>query len=146
LAELGIKPVPIGKQGATCKNSSADILLWLAPFPKCWQCYLELREQVHLGVKFADHQVVICAAYAQGAKKKEIMFDWWGDTMKNRAQSEGPPDPFRSEWPDNPFIVPERYYGCTRNCAGNPVRPDLAGYPQSGRPSFPSCMEPTNHK
>src|SRR5207244_3615476 len=42
---LGLVPVNPPKYGATCKNSSADILELLTPFPKCWQCYLEERDK-----------------------------------------------------------------------------------------------------
>ena len=141
LSELGIKPVRSGKRGASCKNSSADILRWLAPFPKCWQCYLELREYAILGKRWSDHQVIICEAYSDGQKKKEIMFDWWGDTMNNVSCSGGTPDPFRKEYPDNPWVVRDRYDQCTTGCNGKPAHPELPGFPASGKPPFSASTE-----
>jgi hypothetical protein len=143
MASLGIKPVPIGKHGASCKNSSGDILLWLTPFPKCWQCYLELREKVHLGIKFADHQVIICDGYTKEGRKNEIMFDWWGDTMNGTQNSGGSPDKFRHEWPDNPFVPLDSRYNCTTDCQGNPTHPEKPGYPQPGKLHFPNCQTDT---
>ena len=119
----GIKPVGPGKPGGTCKNSSLDIIDWLAPYPPCWKCHLEERNyfspQKDPKDSRRDHQVIICVAYLAGGKKhKEIIFDWWGDTYHTFSsnQSGGPPDKFRREY-RYPIRIIERPF--TTDCDGN---------------------------
>jgi RHS repeat-associated protein len=100
-ARLGLKPVRPRKYGATCKASSRDILAFLAPFPKCWQCYLEERDRYPNDITdtYSDHQAVICIGYEAGAvKSREIIFDWWGDVKYRLNRSGGSPDWFRNEY------------------------------------------------
>jgi RHS repeat-associated protein len=87
---------------ATCKMSSWDVLEFLVPTPRCWQCYLEERnrypEAEDPNDVRSDHQVVICVGYTSSGAKKEIMFDWWGHTLNSRVWSGGTPDRFRQEY------------------------------------------------
>ena len=124
-ARLGLKPVPIGQPGASCKNSSLDVLAWLASptFPKCWECNLELREVRQLFIKWADHQVVVCTASSNGIKKEEIAFDWWGDNTWNREDSGNTPTRFRREYPDNATTILSTESFSVIDCDGNPLHP-----------------------
>lgn len=101
----GITPAPGGGAGATCKNSSQDIIDWLAPFPPCWRCHLEERNYYSPkddpNDTCWDHQVIICTAYLPGSvKSKEIIFDWWGDVhyWYKSDVSGGPPTAFREAY------------------------------------------------
>lgn len=67
---LGITPSwppPYGSGRASCKNSSMDVLDYLVPTPRCWQCYLEERNHYKPAEdpkdERLDHQVVICVGY-----------------------------------------------------------------------------------
>ncbi|MCX8154905.1 MAG: hypothetical protein N3J91_00400 [Verrucomicrobiae bacterium] len=134
--ELGLRPADPGKPGATCKNSSADILRWLAPFPPCWICYLELRSKNVLFWVF-DHQVIVCLGYTRSSSTpKEIIFDWWGDIRYGRTLSGGPAIHFRREYPYDPWWTQDPYQFAVTSCDGTPLRPDL---PQ--RCGFQACVE-----
>ncbi|PWU10511.1 MAG: hypothetical protein C5B50_25470 [Verrucomicrobia bacterium] len=123
---LNLLPAALGKPGASCVNSSSDILRWLAPFPKCWVCYLENRDRVDYNILRHDHQVVVCRGYTSASTApREIMFDWWGDTENTLSRSGGSPDPFRQEYPLGPWVTPERYTGAITDCSGNPIDPRL---------------------
>ena len=128
---LGLTPVRPGEVGASCKNSSGDILEWLQPFPTCWRCHLEERDK-HPGgdPDRSDHQVIICRSYGKdGAFKNEIMYDWWG-----RGKWKTPKD-FRDSFPYLPgtgkCYSPPAYSGCD----GKPVTPTQ---PRCG---FDNCIE-----
>jgi RHS repeat-associated protein len=123
--QLGLRPAPPGqKTGATCKNSSIDIIDWLAPYPSCWRCYLEQRNYFSPtedpNDDRLDHQVIICSAYAPGAKLvKEIIFDWYGDTSHPLLpQSGGSPDKFKGDYKYPGGFAYNPYYS---DCSGNPV-------------------------
>jgi RHS repeat-associated protein len=91
---LGLTPVNPPKQGATCKNSSLDFINWLLPYPPCWYCYLEERDYTanDPNDQGFDHQVIICNAYGSlGSIKKQIMFDWWGQTTWNKPYGDENP-------------------------------------------------------
>jgi hypothetical protein len=135
LAAQGFKPVEIGEKGASCKNSSGDILSeWLLPTPKCWKCTLEVRNHF-ADLLGQDHQVVICRSFPKDGPSKEVIFDWWGDTTHATHESGGPPDAFRKRWPyvndkkspDNVF-----YTQCSN---GQPARPHTAHH------TFNACRE-----
>jgi RHS repeat-associated protein len=135
-SQLGITPVDPGQVGASCKNSSADILRWLAPFPSCWTCYLEVRDR-RVYIWQYDHQVIVCLGYTKDSRApKEIMFDWWGDTKHHRNWSGGPAERFRYEYPLNPGIAADRYSGAVTGCDGIPVHSNL---PQDC--NFGACLE-----
>jgi len=132
-ATQGLYPADIGKEGASCKSSSSDILgEWLLPTPKCWKCTLEHRN-LFPDLKGYDHQTIICTSYPKEGHSKEIIFDWWGDVKNKAHQSGGSPNVFRSKWPyfnqcqDNPFYT---------QCDGSPARPHTPAH------SFPSCGKP----
>ncbi len=143
-AKLGLKPVPTNTPGASCKNSSIDIIDWLFPTPRCWRCYLQEHNKYSPSEDpndtLLDHQVIICTAYQKdGTKLKEILFDWWGDEKYKRGQpgqppplSGGPPDPIRIKYPypkdpiDNPFYTP---------CNGSPPS-------NCPKPGFDACTAP----
>ena len=144
----GFKPVYSGKEGASCKNSSQAIIWSLAPYPKCWQCYLDLRRKYNslpLRDKIADlltfwtppsqildHQIVICAAYNKDGKKaKEIVFDWWGDNRHGKLYSGGPPDPLRSQYPFYPEVRQCPFYS---DCEGNTHWTPIADPWEASRP------------
>src|ERR1051326_5738468 len=129
---IGLTAVLPPGNGATCKNTSTDIIEWLFPFPSCWRCHLEERNYYSPTDdpkdNRLDHQVIICAAFAQGGSKfKEIIFDWWGDAYHRFRQpvSGGSPEAFR-----NQFRFPSRIYDFPYylNCDGTvayPLRPDF---------------------
>jgi hypothetical protein len=127
LKQAGITPVPSGEDGASCKNSSRSIIEYLGKngYPSCWQCYLEERNYFANDPTDSrlDHQVIICIAYdSKGKKKREIIFDWWGDTRYplRRDQSGGPPDKFRKSYPYSPERYEQPFYS---DCDGNPTWP-----------------------
>ena len=142
LSSAGLKPAFPGYGGATCKNSSSDVISYLSPTPPCWRCYLDLRSvssaQKDPEGKDQDHQVVICAAYsATGTLVKEIIFDWWGDTPSGLhqpignvpQQSGGSPGAFRRKYPFQRRIgVSPFFTNCdgTHPYRGSAPRPCLA--------------------
>ena len=132
-AAQGLQPADIGQDGASCKNSSSDILFeWILPTPKCWKCTLEQRNYFS-DLKGSDHQTIICTSYPQDGPSREIIFDWWGDVKNSTHQSGGSPEKFRSKWPylnqckDNPFYTP-----CSKNMYGRQI-------PHTPSHSFPAC-------
>ena len=127
-AFLGLSPARPGrKYGPTCKHSSRDVLQLLAPFPKCWQCYLEERDRYPNDVKdeWEDHQAVICVGYEAGSvKKREIMFDWWGDVNFNRSRSGQSPDQFRINYPFSPVANYDlNTFSLTDSCTDKIINP-----------------------
>jgi len=138
--KLGLKPAsppPWGSGPATCKNSSLDVLEYLVPTPSCWQCYLEERNYYSPAKDpkddRRDHQVVICVGYFASGAKKEIIFDWWGDTKHGDNQSGGPPDKFRKEYRYPQKNTENPYW--TKCSDGNPneTPPPCSGW-QCSRP------------
>ncbi len=137
-ASQGLQPAKSGQDGASCKNSSFDILYeFLLPSPKCWKCHIEERN--YYSPKDdpkdtnIDHSVISCTGYASSGSKKEIIFDWWGDTSHGDNQSGGSPDKFRKKFPyppENGNSENQRYIGCD----GKPVRPS-----PPGTCDFPAC-------
>jgi hypothetical protein len=87
---------------ATCKATSTDVLEYLVPTPPCWQCYEEERNYYSKADdprdERWDHRAIICVGYSKSGSKKEIIFDWWGDTSDGVHQSGGPPDEFRKKY------------------------------------------------
>jgi RHS repeat-associated protein len=138
--KLGLKPAsppPWGSGPATCKNSSQDVLEYLVPTPACWQCYLEERNYYSPAKDPTDdrldHQVVICVGYSASGSKKEIIFDWWGDTKHGDNQSGGPPDKFRKEYRYPQKITENPYWTRCSDGNSNKTPPPCSGW-QCSRP------------
>jgi RHS repeat-associated protein len=120
---IGLTPVDPGEKGATCKLSSIDFINWLAPYPPCWYCYLEERDRSPNDVNELDkdHQVIICNAYGYlGEIRKQIMFDWWGQTKWLKPYGDENPDwaiknsyyaPLQYKSPDHFSDCQGRIYG-----------------------------------
>jgi hypothetical protein len=119
LKAMGAKaadPEHPGNNNFSCKNSSSDILSFLTPAPKCWNCRVELRKDKKLP---GDHQVVICRSYRKdndNPVRKEIMFDWWGDSYG--LDYKGNINKFRDDYPVFVDSPPNPWF---TNCDGNTV-------------------------
>ena len=119
-------PANPGDHGATCKNSSQDLISWLLPTPPCWTCYLEQRnlfpDWFDSNNQYSDHQVIICRSYkSSGSISGEVIFDWWGDNRDPNTppSSGGFPDAYRNKfrYPDPDQHITE--YPFWQDCCGN---------------------------
>ena len=82
-----------------------------------------------------DHRVIICAAYSSGGRRvKEVIFDWWGDSIAwnlGPPQSGGPPDAFRRKYKYPAQVIHYPYY---MDCHGNRKTKNLP------KPGFSCCL------
>jgi len=102
LKDLGITPAPYGKDGASCLNSSHEILASFfssGKFPKCWACRVEGRRG-HFSI--GQHAAIVCRSFSKdGSPSQSVLFDWWGDQHNGTANSGGTPDSFYNKYPNN---------------------------------------------
>jgi len=131
---LHLKPAPVGKQGATCKNSSSDFITWLTPYPRCWICYLEERDYQpnDPNDQGYDHQVIICNAYNPlGELGRQVMFDWWGQTTWKKPYGD-----------ENPSSVTSGTFHSPNQAISPGQRVDCQGltHGKGIAPTFSSCF------
>ena len=75
----------LGGGSASCAQGNTTILNFLGSLPKCWFCYIDIREDPYVPFKFPtwNENFIHCFALGNDGSKQEAIFDWFDQGTNN---------------------------------------------------------------